>query len=196
MTMAPTTPTVRQDRSSTRRRWSRLTSDQETYDRNSNTAMLPPGVESWTDTSNNEAWLAGKIGYTLNAFSVYAASNATRSRSSRTGAAAGAAANNGDSRDSSNVGWLTIFKARRTSIARKLALYSSIPNSRPCPRSPAASSCRPTKLWTDEVIADPNFAIIKEQVSAQSVHQCPGPLSRARDRCHSRPGVISRPPRT
>ena len=36
--------------------------------------MLPPGVESWTDTSNNEAFLAGKIGYTHNAFSVYAQS--------------------------------------------------------------------------------------------------------------------------
>ena len=36
--------------------------------------MLPPGVESWTDTSNNEAWLAGQIGYTHNAFSVYAQS--------------------------------------------------------------------------------------------------------------------------
>ena len=47
----------------------------ETYDRNGKyAAMLPPGVESWTDTSNNEAWLAGQIGYTHNAFSVYAQS--------------------------------------------------------------------------------------------------------------------------
>ena len=35
--------------------------------------MLPPGVESWNDVGNNEAYLAGKIGYTHNAFSVYAA---------------------------------------------------------------------------------------------------------------------------
>jgi multiple sugar transport system substrate-binding protein len=34
--------------------------------------MLPPGVESWTDTSNNENWLAGVLGYTRNSFSVYA----------------------------------------------------------------------------------------------------------------------------
>ncbi len=33
---------------------------------------LPPGVESWTDTSNNEAYLAGKIAMTTNAFSIYA----------------------------------------------------------------------------------------------------------------------------
>jgi multiple sugar transport system substrate-binding protein len=35
-------------------------------------AMLPPGVASWTDTSNNENWLAGVLGYTRNSFSVYA----------------------------------------------------------------------------------------------------------------------------
>ncbi|SDS67389.1 multiple sugar transport system substrate-binding protein [Actinoplanes derwentensis] len=34
--------------------------------------MLPPGVDSWTDTSNNENWLAGVLGYTRNSFSIYA----------------------------------------------------------------------------------------------------------------------------
>jgi multiple sugar transport system substrate-binding protein len=34
--------------------------------------MLPPGVASWTDSSNNENWLAGILGYTRNTFSVYA----------------------------------------------------------------------------------------------------------------------------
>jgi multiple sugar transport system substrate-binding protein len=34
--------------------------------------MLPPGVAAWTDSSNNENWLAGVLGYTRNAFSVYA----------------------------------------------------------------------------------------------------------------------------
>ena len=34
--------------------------------------MLPPGIESWTDSSNNENWLAGILGYTLNQYSVYA----------------------------------------------------------------------------------------------------------------------------
>jgi multiple sugar transport system substrate-binding protein len=34
--------------------------------------MLPPGVASWTDASNNENWLAGILGYTRNSFSVYA----------------------------------------------------------------------------------------------------------------------------
>lgn len=34
--------------------------------------MLPPGVLSWTDPSNNEAYLAGKIVYTVNAGTVLA----------------------------------------------------------------------------------------------------------------------------
>jgi len=36
--------------------------------------MLPPGVVSWTDSSNNEAFLAGNIAITQNAASVYAKS--------------------------------------------------------------------------------------------------------------------------
>lgn len=38
--------------------------------------MIPPGVLSWTDASNNEAYLAGNIGYTHNAASVYAKAKA------------------------------------------------------------------------------------------------------------------------
>ena len=98
----------------------------ETYDRNGKyAAMLPPGVESWNDTGNNEAWLAGSIGYTLNAFSVYAKAkkdknpvfpNITLLRAPT--------ANNGDSRDGGFVGgWLTIFKnAPNKALAKKLAL--------------------------------------------------------------------------
>jgi multiple sugar transport system substrate-binding protein len=33
--------------------------------------MLPPGVNSWTDPSNNEAWLANHIAYTSNAGTLY-----------------------------------------------------------------------------------------------------------------------------
>src|SRR5207237_9111023 len=35
-------------------------------------SMLPPGVAGWTDPSNNEAWLGGKIGLTNNAGTVFA----------------------------------------------------------------------------------------------------------------------------
>jgi multiple sugar transport system substrate-binding protein len=36
--------------------------------------MLPPGYESWDGSGNNNAWLAGTIGMTANAFTLYAKS--------------------------------------------------------------------------------------------------------------------------
>ena len=38
--------------------------------------MLPPGIMAWDDSSNNEAFLSGTIGYTHNAASVYAKAKA------------------------------------------------------------------------------------------------------------------------
>jgi multiple sugar transport system substrate-binding protein len=144
----------------------------ETYDRSGKyAAILPPGIESWTDISNNEAWLAGSIGYTLNAYSVYAASR-------RDGVPffkdikllRAPTMNNGDSMDGGFVGgWLTIFKgAPNAALAKKLALDLLAPKNF-IPMSTAAGGLfMPAyeKLWTPELLAaDPNFAIIKEQVS-------------------------------
>jgi multiple sugar transport system substrate-binding protein len=38
--------------------------------------MIPPGVASWDDSSNNEAFLAGTVGYTNNSASIYAKAKA------------------------------------------------------------------------------------------------------------------------
>jgi len=38
--------------------------------------MLPPGIMAWDDSSNNEAFLSGTIGFTLNAASIYAKAKA------------------------------------------------------------------------------------------------------------------------
>jgi multiple sugar transport system substrate-binding protein len=145
---------------------------QETYDRNGKyAAMLPPGVESWGDTSNNEAWLAGKIGYTQNAFSVYAASKRDNAPFFKdTVLLRAPQANNGDSRDGGAVGgWLTIFKgAPNVDLAKKLALDLLDPANFTKMSSVAGGLFMPAyeNLWTPELIAaDPNFAIIKEQVS-------------------------------
>jgi multiple sugar transport system substrate-binding protein len=144
----------------------------ETYDRNGKyAAMLPPGVEAWNDLSNNEAWAAGNIGYSHNAFSMYAASkrdnpellkNTTLLRMPE--------ANNGDSRDGGAVGgWLTIFKnAPNVDMAKQLALDLLDPANFTQMSSVAGGLFMPAyeNLWTDELLAaDPNFAIIKEQVS-------------------------------
>ncbi|HKG24427.1 MAG TPA: extracellular solute-binding protein, partial [Thermomicrobiales bacterium] len=44
----------------------------ETYSGDQWKPMLPPGIESWTDTSNNEAFLAGTLAITQNAGTMYA----------------------------------------------------------------------------------------------------------------------------
>jgi multiple sugar transport system substrate-binding protein len=38
--------------------------------------MVPPGIMSWTDSSNNEAYLAGNLAFTSNAASIYAKAKA------------------------------------------------------------------------------------------------------------------------
>lgn len=50
----------------------------ETYSSPKWSKMLPPGVSSWSDTSNNQAWLAGTLGFTDNAYSLYAQSKSSK----------------------------------------------------------------------------------------------------------------------
>ena len=144
----------------------------ETYDRNGKyAAMLPPGVESWNDTGNNEAWLAGQIGFTQNAFSVYAQSKRDSNPVyGNTILLPAPAAINGDHRNGGNVGgWMTVFKgAPNAALAKELALdlldpanFGKISALGGVLFTPAYEN-----LWTPELIAtDPNLAVIKEQVS-------------------------------
>lgn len=146
----------------------------ETYDRNGKyAAMLPPGIESWGDISNNEAYLAGTIGYTHNAFSVYAQAKrdenpvypATRLLLPGLGPA------NVRQEGGTIGGWLTIHKnAPNVDLAKELALQLLDPANFTPMSSVGGGLVMPAyeDLWTDELIeADPNFAIIKEQVSIE-----------------------------
>ncbi|MCC6178552.1 MAG: carbohydrate ABC transporter substrate-binding protein [Chloroflexi bacterium] len=49
-----------------------LASLKEIYTSPTYAPMLPTGVQAWTDTGNNEAYLAGKIAYTYNAGTMFA----------------------------------------------------------------------------------------------------------------------------
>ena len=150
----------------------------ETYDRNGKyAAMLPPGVESWTDTGNNEAWAAGSIGHTLNAFSIYAAAkkNSPDDLFKKTVVVRPPTANNGDSRDQGAVGgWLTIFKgAPNVDLSKKLALYLLDPDNFNKISSIAAGLFNPayTNLWTPELLAaDPGLQIIKDAIATKNTY--------------------------
>ena len=159
--------------------------------------MLPPGVESWNDTGNNEAFLAGKIGYTHNAFASMPQSKRDNNPVFPNIVLLRApTANNGDSRDGGNVGgWLTIFKgAPNVDLAKKLALDLLDPANFNKMSSVAGGLFMPAyeNLWTDELLAaDPNFAIIKEQVERRPIRSSASRGRRspnAGDRRHPRPG--------
>ena len=144
----------------------------ETYDRNGKyAAMLPPGVESWNDTGNNEAYLAGQIGFTQNAFSIYA--QAKRDNNPvypNTLLLPAPAAINGDSRDGGNVGgWMTIFKnAPNAALAKELALNLLDPANFGKISALGGVLFTPAykNLWTDELMAtDPNLKTIRDMVS-------------------------------
>ena len=144
----------------------------ETYDRNGKyAAMLPPGIESWNDTGNNEAYLAGQIGFTQNAFSIYA--QAKRDNNPvypNTLLLPAPAAINGDSRDGGNVGgWMTIFKnAPNAALAKELALNLLDPANFGKISALGGVLFTPAykNLWTDELMAtDPNLKTIRDMVS-------------------------------
>jgi multiple sugar transport system substrate-binding protein len=146
----------------------------ESYDRNGMYAdMLPPGIESWGDISNNEAYLAGTIGYTHNAFSVYAQAKrddnpvypVTKLLLPGLGPA------NLRQEGGAIGGWLTIHKnAPNIDLAKQLALDLLDPANFTPMSSVGGGLVMPAyeNLWTDALIeADPNFEIIRQQVSIE-----------------------------
>jgi multiple sugar transport system substrate-binding protein len=144
----------------------------ETYDRKGRFGpMLPPGIESWGDISNNEAFLAGSIGYTHNAFSLYAQAKRDNNPVFPNIVLLPAPTfNDGRRRDGGNVtGWLTVFKnAPNKDLAKKLCLHMLDPANFTQISKVAGGLFNPAyeSLWTEELLAqDPNFRIIKEQVS-------------------------------
>lgn len=129
--------------------------------------MLPPGVESWTDTGNNEAYLAGTIAMTLNQPSVYGAAKANDPELfANTAVLRGPVWQDGRRMEAGANGWFTIFKgAKNVDIAKELILTLLDPaNITPMAQNggglflPAYEN-----LWTDELLAiDPNFAVFRD----------------------------------
>lgn len=139
----------------------------ETYTSEKYKPMLPPGVESWTDTSNNEAYLAGTIAMTLNQPSVYAkAKNDKNPVFENTAVLHPPKTQDGRLLEAGNIFWFTIFKgAKNIDLAKELILYMIDPaNFVPISKLGGGLNM-PTyaNQWTDEILAvDPNFATFRE----------------------------------
>lgn len=139
----------------------------ETYTSDKYKPMLPPGVESWTDVSNNEAYLAGTVALTLNQFSIYANAKATGNPVyENTAVIHGPMTNDGRYLEAGNSGWLTIFKgAQNIDVAKELIIHLLDPANFTPMAQLGGGLFLPAyeNLWTDELIAsDPNFAVVRD----------------------------------
>ena len=97
----------------------------ETYTSDKYKPMLPPGVESWTDTSNNEAYLAGKVAMTSNQLSVYAKAKADKNPVfDQTALMQFPVDTQGTRLGGGASGWFHIFKgAKNVDLAKEAILY-------------------------------------------------------------------------
>jgi multiple sugar transport system substrate-binding protein len=139
----------------------------ETYTSDKYKPMLPPGIESWTDPSNNEAYLAGTIGMTLNQLSIYDKAKADKNPVfGETALIHGPKTNDGRRLEAGTSGWLTIFKgAKNKDVAKELILSLLDPaNFTPMAKLGGGLFLPAYKnLWTDDLLgADPNFNVLKE----------------------------------
>lgn len=131
-------------------------------------SMLPPGVESWTDTSNNEAYLAGKIGITANAPSVYAKAKSDKNPVFENTAWMGFPLTNDGKIElgSGTNSWYSIMKGARQAEAAKQVIMHFMDPAVFAPLSALGGGLvMPAykKSWTDDLLkVDENFAKLKE----------------------------------
>ncbi len=129
--------------------------------------MLPPGVMSWTDTGNNEAYLAGTIAMTLNQPSVYAKAKADKNPVfDKTAVLHGPKTLKGELLEAGSNTWLTIFKgAKNADIAKDLIYALLDPKNIVAMSQVGGGLVFPAyqSLWTPDLIAaDPNFAVFRD----------------------------------
>jgi multiple sugar transport system substrate-binding protein len=139
----------------------------ETYTSEKYAPMLPPGVESWTDTSNNEAYLAGTIALTLNQLSIYAKAKLDGNPVYENTALLHAPRwLDGRLPEGGATGWFTIFKgAANRELAKELILHMLDPEQFTPMAQVGGGLFLPAyqNAWTDDLIAaDPNFAVVRD----------------------------------
>ena len=140
---------------------------EETYTSEKYKPMLPPGIESWTDPTNNESYLAGKVALTANAFSVYAKAKFDKNPVfENTAVLRVPLTNDGQRLEAGANGWLTIFRgAKNVDLAKRIILHLIDPaNFLPIVQVAGGLLLPAYKSqWTEEVLAiDPNFATLQE----------------------------------
>jgi multiple sugar transport system substrate-binding protein len=136
--------------------------------------MLPPGVEGWTDPSNNEAWLAGTIGITQNAYTLYAQSKDQKNPVYDKTAILPGVIGPGTDQIIAVPGYFyfTLFKnGKNPDQAKELAKYLIGPSSFINISKPSNGLNQPAykKIWDTDpfyVSGDPSFPALKQLIQA------------------------------
>jgi multiple sugar transport system substrate-binding protein len=139
----------------------------DTYTNEQWQPMLPPGVDSWTDSSNNEAYLAGKLGLTKNSFSLYGnMKRDTPEVYEDTAVLNRPQTTTGELLEAGAAAWLVVFKgAKNIDAAKDYCLHMLEPEVFNPMVEVGAGLFLPcyTNLWTDETLTyDPNMPKLKE----------------------------------
>ena len=137
--------------------------------------MLPPGVEGWTDPSNNEAWLAGTIGFTQNAYTLYAQSKAQNNPVYGNTAILPGVLGPGTDQiiavPASN--YFTLFKGgKNPELAEAMAKFLIAPSSFITVSKPSAGLNMPgyKKIWDTDPFytsGDPSFPALRQVIEAK-----------------------------
>lgn len=141
---------------------------EETYTSEKYKPMLPPGIESWTDVSNNEAYLAGTVALTANAFSVYANAKAEGNPVYENTAVLHKPKVVGQDvvLETGANGWFTIFKGSQNVAAAKELILTLLQPENFVPMVQLGGGLflpAYQNLWTEDLVeTDPNFAVIEE----------------------------------
>ncbi len=137
--------------------------------------MLPPGVEGWTDPSNNEAWLAGTLGITQNGYTLYAQSKAQNNPVYDKTAVLPGVIGPGTDQIIAVPGYFyfTLFKnGKNPEIAKELAKYLIAPSSFLTVSKPSNGLNMPAykKIWDADPFytsGDPSFAALRQLIEAK-----------------------------
>ncbi len=141
---------------------------EETYTSEKYQPMLPPGIESWTDVSNNEAYLAGTVALTANAFSVYANAKAEGNPIYENTAVLHKPKVEGQDvvLETGQNGWFTIFKGSQDVDAAKDLILTLLEPENFVPMVQLGGGLflpAYQDLWTEDLVeTDENFAVIEE----------------------------------
>ncbi len=147
----------------------------ETYTAEQFKPMLPPGIESWTDPSNNEAFLAGKTALTSNAFSIYATAKSENNPIfPNIGLLYFPVANDGIVLGGGSSGWFHIMRgAVNPDLAKGTIEHMLLPeNLIPLVQEGGGLILPAYKnSWTDEVLAlDPNYATLQKIIYEETAY--------------------------